>query len=285
MKWWLDGKLIPADTLSVPINTYSLHYGLCVFEGIRSYSLEGGRTIFRLEEHIARFVASAEMLGSPITGYRAGELCDAVMAVAETAPANDLYIRPLYYVGNGIMGLRATPLDQHVAVTAWQWQTDRSHPRYTSGIKVVISRHTRRKDYAQAKVSGNYLASVAAVNSIPAGFDEAILLDEDGYLCEATAQNVFVVLRDTLHTPRVKSCLNGITRNAVIEVARKLGLGVHERDITPAELLAADEAFLTSTASEVLPIAQVESHRLGSAAPDSCTSRIRQTFLDLVQSH
>ncbi|WP_206957893.1 aminotransferase class IV [Trinickia acidisoli] len=285
MKWWLDGNLIPSDTLSIPINTYSLHYGLCVFEGIRAYGVHGGRSIFRLEEHVARFFASAEMLGSPIKRCRPVDVCDAVMAVAETAPSNDLYIRPLYYVGNGIMGLRATPLEQHVAVTAWQWQTDRSHARYTSGIKVAISRHVRRKDYAQAKVSGNYLASVAAVNSIPEGFDEAILLDEDGYLCEATAQNVFMIVRNEVHTPRVKSCLNGITRNAVIALARQNGLSVYERDITPAELLAADEAFLTSTASEVLPIAQVESHALESAAPGSCTSRIRQALLDLVQSN
>ncbi|TKC86269.1 branched chain amino acid aminotransferase [Trinickia terrae] len=284
MKWWLDGNLIPADTLSVPINTYSLHYGLCVFEGIRAYGINGRRSIFRLDEHVARFFASADMIGSPIRTCSAADVRDAVMAVAETAPGNDLYIRPLYYVGNGIMGLRAAELEQHVAVTAWQWSTDRSHSRYTSGIKVVISRHLRHKDYAQAKVSGNYLASVAAVSSIPAGFDEAILLDEDGYLSEATAQNVFMVVRNEIHTPRVKSCLNGITRGAVIELARRDGFRVCERDITPAELLAADEAFLTSTASEVLPIAQVESRALASALPGSYTSRIRQSFLDLVQT-
>jgi len=285
MKWWLNGELVDHDQVNCSVNTYSLHYGICVFEGMRAYDIAGKPVVFRLEEHIERFFRSVRLLGSEITGYDQTQIENAVHQVIGANNVTHLYIRPMYYLGNGIMGIHTKDPDQNLAILVWDWETDHSAPKYQKGIHVQISRHIRHKEYAQAKASGNYLASVAASNTLRGtNFDEAILLDEDGYLCEATAQNLFLVKDGALHTPLIKACLKGVTRNAIIEIARDSGIAVHERDILPAELLCADEAFLTSTASEVLPIRAVDSQNLAPLHDDSITRNLFRKFHSLVHA-
>jgi branched-chain amino acid aminotransferase len=283
MMWWHQGELVPPDTLACSVNTYSLHYGLAIFEGIRAYEATKGPAVFRLGDHIDRFYRSALALNCRIADWPPETLTAAVHTTLATWGNRDLYIRPLLYLGNGIMGIRTPSPEQHLAILVWPYTTDRQDRRYFDGISVQISRHVRPKAYSQAKVSGNYLASIAAVNSLAGtNYDESILLDDSGYLCEASAHNLFVVRNGELHTPRLTACLEGITRGTVIEIARSSGLHVHERDLLPSDLLTADEAFLTSTASEIVPIRQAEAAELRSLLADSLTRRIAEQYRRLV---
>lgn len=283
MMWWHQGELVPRDELSCRVATYSLHYGFAVFEGIRAYETRHGASLFRLGAHMRRFYDSARALNCTVQGWTPQELTEAVQRTVATWGNQDLYVRPLLYLGNGIMGIRARAIEQELAVLVWPYTTARSDARYVDGISVQVSRHARPKAYSQAKVSGNYLASVAAVNSLAGtSYDEAILLDDEGFLCEASAHNLFVVKDGALHTPRLKACLDGVTRRTVMELAESAGLRVHERDLLPTELLTADEAFLTSTASEVLPIRRAESADLGTVRPDSITRALAARYRERV---
>ncbi len=286
MKWWHQGELVDAADLVCSINTYSLHYGFVVFEGIRGYETLRGPMLFRLEEHIARFYRSARALNFNIQGWAQQEFTEAVRLTAATWGNQDLYIRPMLYLGNGVMGIRTASPEQHLAVLIWPHRTDQTDPKYVEGIRVQVSRHVRPKAYAQAKISGNYLASIAAVNSlVGTTFDEAILLDESGYLCEASAHNLFLVKDGELHTPRLTACLDGITRRTVIDIAQALGVSVHERDLLPTELLIADEAFLTGTASEIIPIRQAESSNLLTLSAEALTRCLAREYRRLTAFH
>jgi len=285
MKWWLNGALVDPAGVSCAVNTYSLHYGFAVFEGIRTYDVDGVARAFKLDEHIARFYDSARMLGLAIRGCEPEGLARAVLETVASWDEKDLYVRPLLYLGNGVMGLRTAVPDHNLAVLVWPYGTDRGSARYREGISVQISRHRRSKEHALAKVSGNYLSAVVAANELEGtGFDEAVLLDEDGFLSEATAQNIFIVKGGRLATPRTTACLDGITRRTVIALASGAGMAVEERDILPAELLSADEAFLTSTASEVLPIARVQASTLASPRKDSVTRQLMALYQQRVVS-
>jgi branched-chain amino acid aminotransferase len=285
MKWWVNGQFLPQEQVQCSVNTYSLHYGSTIFEGIRAYDVRGCASVFKLAEHLDRFFDSALTLGFRIQACRRDELEEAVVQTVAMAGQNNLYIRPLLYLGNGIMGIRTPNPEQNIIVMVWPFEVDRSASKYRDGLSVTVSRHHRSSAYASAKAAGNYLSSVAAANELAGtGFDEAILLDEDGFICEATAQNIFIVKNGSLHTPRLKACLAGITRQTVMDLARQGGWPVVERDITPAELMSADEAFLTSTASEVLPIGRVHGISLASTKPTSLTHQIAQRYIDLVST-
>ena len=283
MKWWLNGQLVAPESVNCSVQTYSLHYGVSIFEGIRAYEVNGQPNIFRLESHINRFYDSAKMLGFSISAYQPEQIIDACEKTVAHWSESNLYIRPLLYLGNGVMGIRTNELDYNLIIMVWPYSIDRLSDRYQKGISVNISRHKRNRDFALAKVSGNYLASVVAANELAvSGYDEAILLDENGFISEATAQNIFIVKDEKMKTPRLSACLAGITRKSVMDIAEHMNIEVSETDILPVELLTADEAFLTSTASEILPIRSINYSHMASTHYDSVTRRIMRKYHELV---
>src|SRR5690606_11945374 len=253
---WLDGRLVPWDEANVHILTHTLHYGLGAFEGIRCYETEDGRSaVFRLEEHIRRLLESAHIVTIPVP-YTKEQLVDACL---ETVRANGLkscYLRPLVFIGDGAMGLYATTNPTRVAIVAWKWGAYLGEEALSKGIRAKVSSFTRpgvNMQMAKGKIVGHYVSSVLAKReAMAAGYQEAILLDAQGYVAEASGENVFVVRDGTVATPPYGSAiLGGITRDTLLRLMRDLDIPVVERPIARDELYVADEVFLCGTAAEV----------------------------------
>jgi len=283
---WLDGQLVAWDAAQVHVLTHTLHYGLGVFEGIRCYECHDGRSaIFRLREHIDRLYGSAHVLDLPIPYQR-----DAIMAACvETVRANRLrecYLRPLVFMGDGEMGLAAQP-PTRVAIAAWPWGAYLGDEGMRNGIRVKTSSFARFHPntlLTKSKAVGHYVNSILASREArAAGYDEALLLDVDGYVSEASGENIFIVADGVGKTTPLPTVLNGITRNAILKVLADAGTPVREERFTRDEIYLADEAFFTGTAAEVTPIRELDNRRIGDGCPGTMTRRLQETFFAIVR--
>jgi len=281
----MDGALVPWGEARVHVLAHALHYGMGVFEGIRCYEGESGSAIFRLEAHTRRLLASARILRLPVP-YDEGQIN---RATVETVRANGLracYIRPVAFLGYGAMGLYAPDNPVTVAIAAWPWGSYLGEEGLVSGIRVQTSsfaRHHVNASMTRAKACGYYINSVLAkMDAKSAGFDEALLLDVDGYVAEGAGENVFIVKDGTLVTPPLSSMLDGITRETVITLARERGLEVVERRLTRDDVYVADEAFLTGSAAEVTPIRELDFRVIGDGRRGPVTEALQGAYFDAV---
>ena len=287
-KIWFDGKLIPWEQANVHVMTHTLHYGLGVFEGIRCYKLRDGRSaIFRLQEHIRRLFDSAHisMLPMPYTQEQV------VAACVETVRANGLdecYLRPLVFMGAGEMGLGARSNPTHVAVAAWRWGAYLGDEGLKRGIRAKVSSFQRagvNTLMSKGKINGHYVNSILAKREVQAiGYDEAIMLDTQGYVSEASGENIFVVRDGEVATPPLGvSILGGITRSSVMTIMQGLDLTVHERLISRDELYIADEVFMVGTAAEVTPVRELDDRKIGIGSRGPVTEKVQSAYFDAVR--
>ncbi len=274
-KIWFDGKLVPWDEANVHVLTHTLHYGVAVFEGIRCYKCkDGSSAIFRLEEHVARLFGSAKTVEMDIP-FTQEEI---FAAIIDTLKANKLdqgYIRPLAFIGEGAMGVHPGNNPVRIIIATWPWGAYLGEEALQNGIRIRTSSFTRHHVnvmMTKAKVAGNYVNSVLAKREALAdGYDEALMLDVDGYVAEATGENIFIIKNSRLKTPPLGAILGGITRDSIITLARDMGYEVTEQRFTRDELYMADEAFFCGTAAEITPIREVDRRTIGSgkAGPTS----------------
>jgi branched-chain amino acid aminotransferase len=283
---WMDGKLVPWKEASVHVLTHSLHYGLGVFEGIRFYKGDSGSVVFRLKEHVERLLGSAHIVKMKIP-FAQKEIEQAIL---ETVRVNRLeagYIRPIAFIGYGAMGLYVNENPIHLVVAAWPWGTYLGEEGLARGIRVCISSFWRQHvniSMTRAKVTGYYVNSqLAKREAKEAGFDEALLLDVDGYVAEGPGENIFIVKNGVLKTTPMTSILGGITRDAMICLAQEKRIPVVQERFTRDDLYLADEAFFTGTAAEVTPIREVDARQIGKGEPGPITRALQKTFFDIVQ--
>jgi branched-chain amino acid aminotransferase len=284
---WFDGKLIPWDQAQVPLLTHTLHYGLGVFEGIRAYLCADGRTaIFRLPEHIRRLFDSAHVMQIDIP-FSQAEIEQACAEILRANGQKEAYLRPLVFVGDGVMGLNPQNNAIRVAVISWIWGAYLGEDGLRLGIRAKISsfiRHHVNIMMTMTKTVGNYVNSILAKReAIQAGYDEAIMLDTEGYVAEASGENIFIVKDGLLKTPPLTSVLPGITRASIITLAQDLGMPVKERRFSRDELYLADEAFFTGTAAEVTPIREVDGRLIGPGKPGPITLKLQEAFFKVVK--
>lgn len=286
-KIWMDGNLVDWDDANVHVMSHGLHYGTGYFEGIRCYSIEGGGSaVFRLREHIRRLKDSGNILGFRLP-YSEEEIQQAVLDVIRVNRLDECYIRPLAFVGVGEMGLYAAANPVHVIVAAWAWGAYLGDEGIRNGIRVKVSSYTRHHPnimMTNSKVSGNYVNSVLAKNEVKqAGYDEAIMLDSDGFVAEGSGENVFIVRDGVVKTPPCTSILPGITRNSIIQLARDEGYRVVEERFARDELYVADEVFLTGTAAEVTPIQEVDDRLIGKGMPGPVTQQVQRSYFAVIR--
>jgi branched-chain amino acid aminotransferase len=281
-KIWMDGRLVNWDDAKVHVLTHTLHYGLGVFEGIRCYQCHDGTSaVFRLTEHIDRLFDSA-LIGMMSLPFTRQELCAAVVETLKVNKLKEAYIRPIAFVGDGEMGLYIQTYPVRVVIACWPWGAYLGDEGLALGIRAKISSFTRHHVNAgmtKAKICGNYVNSILAKREvIAAGYDEAILLDTEGYVSEASGENIFIVEKGVLKTTPPTSILRGITRDAVMEIAGDLGIPVKEQRFSRDELYLADECFFTGTAAEVTPVREVDDRTIGEGKPGPITKKIQETF-------
>ncbi len=283
---WQNGELVPWREATVHVLTHTLHYGVGVFEGVRAYDTPRGPCIFRLEAHTRRLFNSAHILGLEIP-YSPEEVSAAQQAVFAANDLKEGYLRPMVHLGAEAMGLRAKDLSVNLIVAAWPWPNYMEPESREKGIKVRTSSYTRHHvniTMCKAKANGNYINSILALHeALDAGCDEALMLDNEGYVAEGTGENVFIVRDGVIHTPELTSCLDGITRDSVITLAREAGYPLIERRITRDEVYIADEAFFTGTAAEVLPIRELDGRMIGSGARGPVTETLQTLYFDQVR--
>ena len=284
---WMNGQFVAWDDAKVHVLTHGLHYGTGVFEGIRAYETPRGTAIFRHTDHIDRLFKSAELYYMPIP-YTREELRSATHELITRNGLKSCYVRPLVYRGYGQMGLY--PLDAPVDVTiaVWSWGAYLGDEGKRTGIRAKVSSWRRISPDSlipHAKAGGQYLNSVLAkVETHKAGYDEAILLDDKGYVCEGSGENIFVVRDGRIVTPpQTASILDGINRKSAIQIARDLGYEVVERDIARAELYLADEVFVTGTAAELVPVREIDDHAIGTGEPGEITRVVQRAFDDALR--
>jgi branched-chain amino acid aminotransferase len=284
---WFDGKFIPWDQAQVHVLTHTLHYGLGVFEGIRAYQTHDGRTaIFRLKEHIQRLFDSAHVMMIDIP-FKQSEVEAACGEILRRNAQKEAYIRPLVFLGEGVMGLHPAGSPIQVAIISWVWGAYLGDEGLRLGIRVKTSsyiRHHVNIMMTKTKTVGNYVNSIMAkLEAVHAGYDEALLLDTAGYVCEASGENIFIVKDGIIKTPPLTSILPGITRDCIIKVAQDDGLTVKEERFSRDELYLADEAFLTGTAAEVTPIREVDGRIIGPGHPGPITKKMQEDYFALVK--
>ncbi|MBI2784718.1 MAG: branched-chain amino acid transaminase [Gammaproteobacteria bacterium] len=284
---WFDGQLVPWREAQVHVLTHTLHYGMGVFEGVRAYHTDSrGTAIFRLEDHTNRLFNSAKIVGMNMPFDRK-TLNEAQRRVVRANNLREAYIRPLAFLGSEGMGLRADGLRTHIAIAAWEWPSYMSPEALEQGIRIrtsSITRHHVNITMCKAKATGNYTNSMMALReALQDGYDEALLLDPEGYVAEGSGENIFVINRGVLYTPELTSCLDGITRDTVIQLAHECGYEVREKRITRDEIYIADEAFFTGTAAEVLPIRELDNRVIGAGARGPITARLQQLYFDAVR--
>ena len=283
---WLDGELVPWRDAQTHVLTHTLHYGMGVFEGVRAYKTESaGTAIFRLADHTERLFRSAHILGMKMP-YDRETLNEAQKAVVRENNLDSAYIRPMCFYGSEGMGLRADNLQVHCMAAAWAWGAYLGEDNMKNGIRVRVSSFTRHHvniTMCRAKANGNYMNSMLALKeALDTGYDEALLLDNQGFVMEGSGENIFLVSDGTLYTPDLTSALDGITRRTVIGLARELGIPVVEKRITRDEVYIADEAFFTGTAAEVTPIREVDGRSIGKGSRGPITERLQGLYFDLV---
>lgn len=281
-KIWMDGDLVEWQEAKVHVLTHALHYGSGVFEGIRAYPTPDGPAVFRLRDHIERLFRSAKIAMLPMP-FSVDQLIDAVKTVVRVNGHDSCYIRPLVYRGYGEMGLNPLPVPVNVSIAAWPWGAYLGDDNMEAGITAAVSswrRHDPNTMPAAAKATANYVnSSLAKVEAMNAGYDEAIMLNQDGYVTEGSAENIFIVKDGVLITPPLSSgALSGIRRASVMEIARDLGITVEEHNLIRTDLYTADEVFCTGTAAEVAPIRSVDEREIEKPWP--VTTQLQQAMQD-----
>ncbi len=282
---WFDGELVPWREARVHVLTHTLHYGMGVFEGLRAYATDRGPAIFRLKEHIKRFFNSAHILGMPIP-YDVDTIEQACRDAVAKNRLDTAYIRPVGFYGSEGMGLRADGLKTHIAVAAWEWGAYLGKEGMERGIRICTSSFTRHHvniSMCKAKANGHYINSMLALQeALHDGYDEALLLDTEGYVAEGSGENIFIVRDGVIYTPELTSALEGITRDAVVQLARETGYTLIEKRITRDEVYIADEAFFTGTAAEVTPVRELDNRSIGSGSRGPVTEQLQTLFFDMV---
>ena len=280
---WLDGSFVPWRDARIHVLTHSLHYGMGVFEGVRAYKAEAGTAIFRLREHTARLFRSAKIMRMPIN-YDADTVYRACCEAVKQNGLESGYIRPICFYGSEGMGLRADNLKTHLAVAAWAWGAYLGSEALERGIRIRTSSYTRHHvniSMCKAKATGHYINSMLALQeAIECGYDEALMLDNEGYVAEGSGENFFLVRDGIIYTPELVSALDGITRDSVITLARENGIEVREKRITRDEVYIADEAFFTGTAAEVTPVRELDGRIIGNGSRGPITARLQTLFFD-----
>jgi branched-chain amino acid aminotransferase len=283
---WYDGKMVPWRDATTHVLTHTLHYGMGVFEGVRCYKTVDGPAIFRLRDHTDRLFRSAHIFGMKIP-YSREELDAAQLACVRDNKLESCYLRPLAFYGSTAMGVAAKSNPVRVAIAAWPWGAYLGAEGMERGIRVKTSSFTRHHvniHMTGAKACANYLNSILANQEVTHdGYEEAMLLDPQGFVSEGSGENVFLVIDGALHTPDLSSgALKGITRDTIFAFARDLGIAVHERRITRDEVYCADEAFFTGTAAEVTPIRELDNRTIGSGSRGPVTARLQSLYFDTV---
>jgi len=282
---WYDDKLVPWREAKTHVLTHTLHYGLGVFEGVRAYEAKDGTAIFRLHDHTERLFNSAHIVGMKMP-FSKNIINNAHKKSVKENNLKSGYIRPMAFYGSEAMGISATTLSTHVIVAAWSWGAYMGQEAIDKGINVKtssFSRHHVNVTMCKAKANGNYMNSILAHQEATAdGYQEALMLDTQGYVCEGSGENIFIVKKGKLYTPTLSSALEGITRDTVITIAKDLGIDVIEKSITRDEVYTADEAFFTGTAAEVTPIKQLDRRNIGSGSKGEITDKIQSIYFDIV---
>jgi branched-chain amino acid aminotransferase len=285
-KIWMDGEFVNWDMAQVHVLTHSLHYGLGVFEGIRCYETELGPAVFRLKEHVKRLFSSARIFLIEIP-FSEKDIEEAIIETIRINRMKECYIRPLVYIGYGSMGVHPKDNPVKVSVAVWNWGAYLGEEGIKSGIRIKVSSYIRNNVNAQmtrAKVCGYYVNSqLAKKEALSCGYDEALLLDTEGYVSEGSGENIFIVRDGILKTTPLTTILQGITRDSIKEIARNEGIQVMEERFTRDEVYIADEAFFTGTAAEVTPIREVDGRTIGDGRPGRVTTKFQSIFFDVVK--
>ena len=283
---WLDGELVPWRDAKVHVLTHTLHYGMGCFEGVRAYRTDQGPAIFRLQDHTRRLFNSAHILKMKMP-FDQQTLNEAQRLVVRENGLESAYIRPMAFLGSEGMGLRADNLKTHVMVAAWDWPSYMEPEAREKGIRIRTSSYTRHHvniTMCKAKANGNYMNSMLALNeALSCGYDEALLLDNEGYVAEGSGENLFVISDGVMYTPELTSCLDGITRRSILAFAEELNVPVREKRITRDEVYIADEAFFTGTAAEVLPIRELDDRQIGEGKRGPLTTQFQTMYFDSVE--
>ena len=282
---WMDGEMVPWRDANVHILTHTLHYGMGVFEGIRAYQTVNGTAVFRLKEHTDRLFRSAHILNMTLP-FDKDTLNEAQLQVIRDNKLESAYVRPIAYLGSEGMGLRADNLSVHVAIATWEWGAYLGAENLERGIRVRTSSYTRHHvnvTMCKAKAVGNYTNSIMALQeALTCGYDEALMLDNEGYVQEGSGENLFLVRDGAIYTPDLTSALDGITRNTIQTLADELDIPVHEKRITRDEVYIADEAFFTGTAAEVTPIREADDRTIGNGGRGPITEKLQALYFDQV---
>ena len=282
----MDGELREWQSATAHVLTHSLHYGVAVFEGVRFYQTANGSQIFRLHDHTRRLCDSAQIIRMKIP-FSEEELIHAQIEVVRANELSEGYIRPLVYYGSEAMGLRAQDLSVHVCIACWEWPDYMDEDAREAGVRAhtsSLTRHHVNISMCKAKCSGNYVNSILALSEAQDnGYDEAVLLDSEGYVAEGSGENIFLVRDGLIHTPQLTSCLPGITRDTILQLAKEAGYETVERSITRDEFYIADEAFFTGTAAEVLPICELDRRTIGTGKRGPITEVLQQMYFDQVR--
>ena len=282
---WFDGKMVPWREANVHVLTHTLHYGMGVFEGVRAYKTDNGPAIFRLDDHTRRLLDSAKIMNMNIP-YTHEELNAAQKAAVSENKLESAYLRPMCFYGSEGMGLRADNLKTHTIVAAWEWGSYLGADNMEKGIRIKTSSFTRHHvniSMCKAKANGHYINSMLALQeAITDGYDEALLLDVEGFVAEGSGENIFVIRDNIIYTPDLTSALNGITRNTIMTIANDLGYELVEKRITRDEVYIADEAFFSGTAAEVTPIRELDNRPIGSGTRGPITEKLQSLYFDIV---
>jgi len=285
-KIWMDGKLVNWDEAKIHVLTHTLHYGLGAFEGIRCYKTDKGSAIFRLDEHVDRLFASAGiyMLDIP---FSKAEIKSAIIKTVTANRLKECYIRPLVYIGYGAMGLYPKDNPIKVSIAAWPRGAYLGDEGLEKGIRIKVSSFTKNQvnsTMARAKISGAYVNSqIAKKEAIACGYDEALLLDTEGYVSEGSGENIFIVRNNEIKTTPLTSILEGITRDSIMQIAREVKIPLKEERFTRDEVYIADEAFFTGTAAEITPIREVDGRKIGLGKRGKITEKLQRIFFDIVK--
>ena len=283
---WYDGKLVPWREATTHVLTHTLHYGMGVFEGVRAYETPKGTAIYRLQDHTDRLFRSAHILGMK-PPFSRDELNEAQRTVVRENGLKSCYLRPMAFYGSEKLGIAPPQKDVHVIVAAWPWGAYLGAEGMEKGIRVKTSSFTRHHvniTMCKAKANGNYMNSILAHEEAAAdGYDEALLLDVEGYVAEGAGENIFVIRNGKVYTPDLTSCLDGITRNTIFQIVKEMGLELIEKRITRDEVYVADEAFFTGTAAEVTPIRELDRRQIGEGRRGPITTEVQRRYFDIVQ--
>ena len=284
---WKNGSFQSWDDTNVHILSHTLHYGTGVFEGVRAYKTRNGAAVFRLLEHTERLYSAAEKLNINIP-YSIDEVLNAQCEVLNKNNLDEGYIRPLIYLGNEGLGLRAKDLSVNVAIAAWEWPSYMSPEAKQKGISIVKSSYAQYENplHSGNKIIGTYFQNTMALHeAIDKGADEALMMDVHGFISEGSGENIFIVKDGVINTPTTKHCLNGITRQSVIQIARDLNYEVVEKNIQYDELVFADEAFFTGTAVEITPIREIDEKIIGSGERGTISKKLQEAFAQIISGN